>query len=69
MTFEHFINLSDVLKNRIHRIESLIDGTRQLQLGFSVLGFENALNTVKMINDQIQCRSWSLLNLSRTEYT
>ena len=33
-----------------------------------MLGYENGLSTIKMVKDQIQCRSQSLLNFGCTEY-
>ena len=38
---------------------------QQLQVWENVLGFEKALGAVKVIKDQIQYRSQSLLNLAR----
>ena len=42
-----------------------MDCTLQLQVRENVVGFENALGAVKVIKDQIQYRSQSLLNLAR----
>ena len=38
---------------------------QQLQVRENVVGFEKALRAVKVIKDQIQYRSQSLLNLAR----
>ena len=43
----------------------VINCTQQLQVRENVVGFEKALGTVKVIKDQIQYRSQSLLNLAR----
>ena len=43
----------------------VIDCTQQLQVRENVVGFEKALGAVKVIKDQIQYRSQSLLNLAR----
>ena len=43
----------------------VIDCAQQLQVRESVVGFKKALGAVKVIKDQIQYRSQSLLNLSR----
>ena len=66
MTFPHFEK--NVLDNLIQSIKSLIDCTHQLQLRWNVLGFQNRLRTIKMIKDQIQCRSQSLMKFRCTEY-
>ena len=42
----------------------VIDCTQQLQVRENVVGFEKALGAVKVIKDQIQYRSQSLLNLA-----
>ena len=42
-----------------------IDCTQQLQGRENVVAFEKALEEVKVIKDQIQYRSQSLLNLAR----
>ena len=44
------------------RFLKVIDCTQQLQVRENVLGFEKALGEVKVIKDQIQYRSQSLLN-------
>ena len=41
-----------------------IDCMQQLQVRENVLGFEKVLRAVKVIKDQIQYRSQSLLNLA-----
>ena len=41
----------------------------QLQVRENVVGFEKALGAVKVIKDQIQYRSQSLLNLARDCYS
>ena len=45
------------------RFLKVIDCTQQLQVRENVVGFEKALGAVKVIKDQIQYRSQSLLNL------
>ena len=50
-------NLLNVLNNLIQSIKSVIDSTQQLQLRENVLESENALNAIKIIKDQIQCRT------------
>ena len=47
------------------RFLKVIDCTQQLQVRENVVGFEKALGAVKVIKDQIQYRSQSLLNLVR----
>ena len=47
------------------RFLKVIDCTQQLQVRDNVVGFEKALGAVKVIKDQIQYRSQSLLNLAR----
>ena len=47
------------------RILKVIDCKQQLQVQENVVGFEKALGAVKVIKDQIQYRSQSLLNLAR----
>ena len=42
---------------------------QQLQVRENVVGFEKALGAVKVIKDQIQYRSQSLLNLSRDYFS
>ena len=42
----------------------VIDCTQQLQVRENVVGFEKALGAVKVIKDQIQYRSQSLLSLA-----
>ena len=46
-----------------------IDCTQQLQVRENVVGFEKALGAVKVIKDQIQYRSQSLLNLARDYFS
>ena len=58
--FDHF-TFSKALKHFL----KVIDCTQQLQVRENVVGFEKALGAVKMIKDQIQYRSQSLLNLTR----
>ena len=41
---------------------------QQLQVRENVVGFEKALGAVKVIKDQIQYRSQSLLNLARGNF-
>ena len=47
------------------RFLKVIDCTQQLQVRENVVGFEKALGAAKVIKDQIQYRSQSLLNLAR----
>ena len=47
----------------------VIDCTQQLQVRENVAGFEKALGAVKVIKDQIQYRSQSLLNLARDYFS
>ena len=47
------------------RFLKVIDCTQQLHVRENVVGFEKALGAVKVIKDQIQYRSQSLLNLAR----
>ena len=47
------------------RFLKVIDCTQQLQVRENVVGFEKALGAIKVIKDQIQYRSQSLLNLAR----
>ena len=49
----------------LKRFLKVIDCTQQLQVREKVVGFEKALGAVKVIIDQIQYRSQSLLNLAR----
>ena len=42
---------------------------QQLQVRENVVGFEEALGAVKVIKDQIQYRSQSLLNLARDYFS
>ena len=48
----------------LKRFLKVIDCTQQLQVREDVVGFEKALGVVKVIKDQIQYRSQSLLNLA-----
>ena len=45
------------------RFLKVIDCTQQLPVRKNMVGFEKALGAVKVIKDQIQYRSQSLLNL------
>ena len=49
----------------LKRFLKVIDCTQQLEVWENVVGFEKALGAVKVIKDQIQYRSQSLLNLAR----
>ena len=49
----------------LKRFLKVIDCTLQLQVSENVVGFEKALGAVKVIKDQTQYRSQSLLNLAR----
>ena len=46
----------------LKRFLKVFDCTQQLQVRENVVGFEKALGAVKVIKDQIQHRSQSLLN-------
>ena len=46
-----------------------MDCTQQLQVRENVVRFEKALGAVKVIKDQIQYRSQSLLNLARDYFS
>ena len=50
---------------RFETLSKVIDCTQQLQVRENVVGFEKALGAVKVIKDQIQYRSQTLLNLAR----
>ena len=50
--------------NRPFHIFKVIDCTQQLQVRENLVGFDKALGAVKVIKDQIQYRSQSLLNLA-----
>ena len=47
----------------------VIDYTQQLQVRENEVGFDKALGVVKVIKDQIQYRSQSLLNLARDYFS
>ena len=51
------------------RFLKVIDCTQQLQVRENVVGFEKALGAVKVIKDQIQYKSQSLLNLARDYFS
>ena len=53
----------------LKRFLKVIDCTQQLQVRENVVGFEKALGAVKVIKDQIQYRSQSLLNLARGHFS
>ena len=58
--FDHSTYFQKALKRFLKVIDCL-----QLQVRENVVGFEKVLGAVKMIKDQIQYRSQSLLNLAR----
>ena len=58
LTIPHF-------QKALKRFLKVTDCTQQLQVRENVAGFEKALGAVKVITDQIQYRSQSLLNLAR----
>ena len=51
------------------RFLKVTDCTQQLQVRENVVRFEKALGAVKVIKDQIQYRSQSLLNLARDYFS
>ena len=53
-----------IFQKALKRFLKVTDCTQQLQVRENVVGFEKALGAVKVIKDQIQCRSQSLLNLA-----
>ena len=54
-----------IFRKAMKRFLKVTDCTQQLQVRENVVGFEKALGAVKVIKDQIQYRSQSLLNLAR----
>ena len=54
-----------IFQKALKRFLKVIYCTQQLQVRENVVGFEKALGAVKVIKDQIQFRSQSLLNLAR----
>ena len=56
---------SPYFQKALKRFLKVIDCMQQLQVQRNVVGFEKALGAVKVIKDQIQYRSQSLLNLAR----
>ena len=52
-----------IFSKSLKRFLKVIYCTQQLQVRENVVGFEKALGAVKVIKDQIQYRSQSLLNL------
>ena len=53
----------------LERFLKVIDCTQQLQVRENVMGFEKELGVVKVIKDQIQYRSQSLLNLAHSYFS
>ena len=51
-----------IFQKALKRFLKVIDCTQQLQVRENVVGFEKALGAVKVIKDQIQYKSQSLLN-------
>ena len=51
------------------RFLKVIDCTEQLHVRENVVGFEKAIRAVKVMKDQIQYRSQSLLNLARDYFS
>ena len=58
-----------IFQKPLKRFLRVIYCTQQLQVRENVVGFEKALGAVKVIKDQIQFRSQSLLNLARDYYS
>ena len=54
-----------IFQKALKRFLKVIYCTQQLQVRENVVGFKMALGAVKVIKDQIQYRSQSLLNLAR----
>ena len=54
-----------IFQKALKRFLKVIYCTQQSQVRENVVGFEKALGAVKVIKDQIQYRSQSLLNLAR----
>ena len=54
-----------IFPKALKRFLKVIYCTQQLQVRENVVGFEKELGAVKVIKDQIQYRSQSLLNLAR----
>ena len=58
-----------IFQKAMKRFSKVIYCTQQLQVRENVVGFEKALGAVKVIKDQIQYRSQSLLNLARDYFS
>ena len=58
-----------IFQKALKRFLKAIYCTEQLQVRENVVGFEKALGAVKVIKDQIQYRSQSLLNLASGYFT
>ena len=58
-----------IFKKALKCFLKVIDCTQQLQVRENVVGFEKALVAVKVIKDQFQYRSRSLLNLARDYFS
>ena len=54
----------DIVQKALKRFLKVIYCTQRLQVRENAVGFEKALGAVKVIKDQIQYRSQSLLNLA-----
>ena len=57
-----------IFQKTLKRFLKVIYCTQQLQVRENVVGFEKALGAVKVIKDEIQYRSQSLLNLACDYY-
>ena len=58
-----------IFRKALKRFLKVLYCTQQLQARENVVGFEKALGAVKMIKDQIQYRSQSLLTLARDYFS
>ena len=58
-----------IFKKALKRFLKVIGCTQQLRVRENVVGFGKALGAVKVIKDQIQYRSQSLLNLARDYFS
>ena len=61
--------MSQKTNRPFHIFKKVVDCTQQLQVRENVVGFEKALGAVKVIKNQIQYRSQSLLNLVRDYFS
>ena len=58
-----------IIQKALKHFLKVIYCTQQLQVRENVVGFEKALGAVKVIKDQIQYRSQSLLNLAHDYFS